>query len=60
MVAHCWAMDGTVLGVNVATSKIEDRIYYTVPVLGYFRAGVGMEVSTGGVGINACAATCGL
>ena len=25
------AMDGTVLGVNVAISKIEDRIYYAVP-----------------------------
>ena len=25
------AMDGTVLGVNVATSKIEDRVYYAVP-----------------------------
>ena len=24
-------MDGTVLGVNVATSKIEDRVYYAVP-----------------------------
>ena len=25
------AMDGSVLGVNVATSKIEDRVYYAVP-----------------------------